>query len=243
MKKRLDVLLVERGLAPSRQRAQAFILAGNVLVNDRPVSKAGTRFEEEVAIRVKGPDHAFVSRGGLKLEGAIVEFRVPIEGRIAADLGASTGGFTDCLLQRGAAKVFAIDVGYGQLAWKIRQDERVVVMERTNARHLQRLEQAVNLVVGDLSFISLRLILPAIARIAVPGADCLLLVKPQFEAGREAVTKGGRVVDADLRAAAVKSVLDDACALGFEALGQMVSPIQGAKAGNIEHLVHIRTPS
>jgi len=243
MKKRLDVLLVERDLAPSRQRAQAFILAGKVLVNDRPVTKAGTRFEEDVPIRVKGPDHAFVSRGGLKLKGAIEEFDVPIKGRIAADLGASTGGFTDCLLQRGVAKVFAIDVGYGQLAWKIRQDQRVVVMERTNARHLESLEEPVDLVVGDLSFISLRLILPAIARIASPGADCLLLVKPQFEAGKDAIAKGGRVEDANVRAAAVQGVLSDAAALGFETLGHMRSPIQGAKAGNVEHLVHIRTPT
>ena len=243
MKKRLDVLLVERGLAPSRQRAQAFILAGNVLVNDRPVTKAGTRLDEEVLLRVKGPDHAFVSRGGLKLEGAIEGFGVPIEGRVAADLGASTGGFTDCLLQRGASRVYAIDVGYGQLAWKIRQDERVVVMERTNARHLQSLEEPVDLVVGDLSFISLRLILPAIARIATPRADCLLLVKPQFEAGKDAIAKGGRVEDAEVRAAAVQGVMEDADNLGFETLGHMLSPIQGAKAGNVEHLVHIRTPT
>ena len=155
MKKRLDVLLVERGLAPSRQRAQAYILAGKVLVEDRPATKAGTRFSEDVEIRVKSPDHTYVSRGGLKLEGAIKSFNVPISGRIAADLGASTGGFTDCLLQQGAARVYAIDVGYGQLAWKIRQDERVVVMERTNARHLQNLEEPVDLVVGDLKSRSL----------------------------------------------------------------------------------------
>lgn len=242
MKKRLDVLLVERGLVSSRQRAQAYILAGKVLVEDRPATKSGTRFEETVAIRVKEPDHNFVSRGGLKIQGAITEFQVDVSGRIAADLGASTGGFTDCLLQQNVAKVYAIDVGYGQLAWKIRQDERVIVMERTNARHLTELPEPVNLVVGDLSFISLRLILPAISRIAAPEADCLLLVKPQFEAGREAIAKGGVVVDASIRAAAVTKVLEDAQALGFESLGQMVSPIKGAKAGNTEHLIHIRTP-
>jgi 23S rRNA (cytidine1920-2'-O)/16S rRNA (cytidine1409-2'-O)-methyltransferase len=242
MKKRLDVLLMERGLAPSRQRAQAYILAGKVLVNDRPATKSGVRFEESVAIRVKAPDHDFVSRGGLKIQGAIDGFGVAVTDRIAADLGASTGGFTDCLLQRGVGRVYAIDVGYGQLAWKIRQDDRVVVMERTNARHLTALPESVDLVVGDLSFISLRLILPAIARIAVPGADCLLLVKPQFEAGRDAIAKGGVVADAAIREAAVAKVLDDAQGLGFGCLGQMVSPIQGAKAGNIEHLIHIRTP-
>lgn len=241
MKKRLDVLLVERGLAPSRQRAQAYILAGKVLVDDRPATKAGTRFDEEVAIRVKSPDHDFVSRGGLKLQGAIEAFQVPISGRIAADLGASTGGFTDCLLQHGAARVFAVDVGYGQLAWKIRQDDRVVVMERTNARHLQSLEEEVDLIVGDLSFISLRLILPAIARIAASNADCLLLVKPQFEVGREALAKGGVVTEAHEREAAVRQVLQDAEKLGFQALGHIESPIQGAKAGNIEYLVHLRT--
>lgn len=241
MKKRLDVLLVERGLAPSRQRAQAYILAGKVLVDDRPATKAGTRFSEEVVIRVRSPDHNFVSRGGLKLQGAIQAFDVPISDRVAADLGASTGGFTDCLLQHGAARVYAIDVGYGQLAWKIRQDDRVVVMERTNARHLQSLEEAVDLVVGDLSFISLRLILPAIARIAAPQADCLLLVKPQFEVGREALAKGGVVTEAHQREAAVQQVLKDAEALGFEALGHIESPIQGAKSGNIEYLVHLRT--
>ena len=241
MKKRLDVLLVERGLAPSRQRAQAYILAGKVLVDDRPSTKAGTRFQEDVVIRVKSPDHEFVSRGGIKLQGAIEAFKVSISGRIAADLGASTGGFTDCLLQYNAAKVYAIDVGYGQLAWKIRQDERVVVMERTNARHLQSLEEPVDLVVGDLSFISLRLILPAIARIALPNSDCLLLVKPQFEVGREAIAKGGVVSEASEREAAVQQVLNDAEALGFEALGHIESPIQGAKSGNIEYLVHLRT--
>lgn len=241
MKKRLDVLLVDRGLAPSRQRAQAYILAGKVLVDDRPATKAGTRFNDDVAIRVKSPDHDFVSRGGLKLQGAIAAFDVSISGRIAADLGASTGGFTDCLLQHGATRVYAIDVGYGQLAWKIRQDERVVVMERTNARHLQTLEEKVDLIVGDLSFISLRLILPAIARIGTAKADCLLLVKPQFEVGREALAKGGLVTEEKDREAAVRQVLEDAEALGFEALGHVESPIQGAKSGNIEYLVHLRT--
>jgi 23S rRNA (cytidine1920-2'-O)/16S rRNA (cytidine1409-2'-O)-methyltransferase len=242
MKKRLDVLLVERGLVSSRQRAQAYILAGKVLVEDRPATKSGLRFEETVTIRVKEPDHKFVSRGGLKIQGAIEGFQVDVSNRIAADLGASTGGFTDCLLQQNVARVYAIDVGYGQLAWKIRQDDRVIVMERTNARHLTELPEPVDLVVGDLSFISLRLILPAIARIALPESDCLLLVKPQFEAGREAIAKGGVVVDSSVREAAVARVLEDAHALGFKSLGQMLSPIKGAKAGNIEHLIHIRTP-
>ena len=242
MKKRLDVLLVERGLAPSRQRAQAFILGGLVLVNDRPSTKAGTRFEEDIPIRLKGPDHPFVSRGGLKLQAAISAFNPPIDGVIAADLGASTGGFTDCLLQHGVAKVYAIDVGYGQLAWKIRQDKRVVVMERTNARHLSHLEEPVDLVVGDLSFISLSLVLPAISNIAKKSADCLLLVKPQFEVGRDSIAKGGLVQDEAARQEAVEKVLGDARSKGFEALGHIQSPIVGAKSGNIEYLVHLRTP-
>ena len=243
MKKRLDVLLVERGLAPSRQRAQAFILGGLVLVNDRPSTKAGTRFDEDIPIRLKGPDHPFVSRGGLKLKAAIEAFNPTIKGAIAADLGASTGGFTDCLLQHGAGKVYAIDVGYGQLAWKVRQDDRVVVMERTNARHLETLEDPIDLVVGDLSFISLSLILPAIAKISQKSADCLLLVKPQFEVGREAIAKGGLVHDEAARQEAVQKVLLDAQRKGFETLGHIESPIVGAKSGNIEYLVHLRTPS
>jgi 23S rRNA (cytidine1920-2'-O)/16S rRNA (cytidine1409-2'-O)-methyltransferase len=239
---RLDVLLVERGLVDSRQKAQGLILSGKVLVNDTPVTKAGTRLKPDVAIRIKGAPLPFVSRGGLKLQAALDAFGVSVDDRVCADLGASTGGFTDCLLQRGAAKVHAVDVGYGQLAWSLRQDPRVQVWERTNARHLDTLGEPIELLVGDLSFISLRKILPAVARLAAPGADCVLLVKPQFEVGREGLAKGGLVRDVGLRDAAVAAVLDDAVAAGFDAKGQIESPITGAKSGNVEFLVWLVAP-
>ncbi|MCB9742048.1 MAG: TlyA family RNA methyltransferase [Alphaproteobacteria bacterium] len=242
-KERADVLLVKAGLAPSRQRAQALIMAGKVLADDQPVQKAGARLPVDAALRLKGEDIPFVSRGGLKLDAALEAFAVPVAGRSCADLGASTGGFTDCLLQRGAAKVYAIDVGYGQLAWKLRQDPRVVVMERTNARHLESLPEPVSLLVGDLSFISLKLILPTIVRLTAPGADCVLLVKPQFEVGREGLGSGGRVKDEELRARAIAEVLDAAREAGFEALGDVPSPVAGAKAGNVEHLVWLQRAS
>ncbi len=241
-KERIDKLLVDRGLAPSRQRAQALLMAGLVLVDDQPVSKAGARVPLDAELRLKGEDHGYVSRGGVKLAGALDAFGVDPEGLVCADLGASTGGFTDCLLQRGAAKVYAVDVGYGQLAWKLRQDPRVVVLERTNVRHLEGLPEPAALVVGDLSFISLKLVLPAIARLCAPGAQLVLLVKPQFEVGREQVGRRGLVRDADARAAAVRAVLEEATAQGFEALGDVESPIKGQKSGNTEHLVWLRSP-
>lgn len=239
---RADLLLVERGLAQSRPRAQALIGAGQVYSGDRRVEKAGEKLSLDAPLAVRGGDIPYVSRGGLKLEAALDRFGVSPAGRVCADLGASTGGFTDCLLQRGAARVHAIDVGYGQLAWKLRQDPRVVVHERTNARTIEDLGERVSLVVGDLSFISLRLVLPAIARISLPGADCVLLVKPQFEVGREGVSRGGLVRDEALRQSAVAEVHDAAIAAGFAALGQMESPIVGAKAGNVEHLIHLTAP-
>ena len=242
-KERIDKLLVERELAPSRQRAQALLMAGLVLVDDQPVSKAGARVSVDAAIRLRGKDHGFASRGGLKLQGALDRFAIDPTGRICADLGASTGGFTDCLLQRGAAKVYAVDVGYGQLAWKLRQDPRVVVMERTNVRHMTGLPEPIELVVGDLSFISLKLVLPAIATLCAPSAELVLLVKPQFEVGRSSVGKGGLVTDPVARAAAVQRVLADAEAAGFSARGDLVSPITGAKAGNVEYLIWLSSPA
>ncbi|HND29875.1 MAG TPA: TlyA family RNA methyltransferase, partial [Myxococcota bacterium] len=179
-----------------------------------------------------------VSRGGLKLEAALDRFAVDPNGRVCADLGASTGGFTDCLLQRGAARVYAVDVGYGQLAWKLRQDARVVVMERTNARHLESLPEPIALLVGDLSFISLTLILPAIARL-LPSGEAVLLVKPQFEVGPRGIGKGGRVEE-EYRPLALEKVRREAEEQGFEVLGSMDSPVPGAKAGNIEALLHLR---
>lgn len=235
---RLDVELVRRGLVETRSRAQALIGAGEVLVAGARCDKAGTRVPPEVDIRVVEPA-PYVSRGGQKLAAALDAFSVLPTGRVAADLGASTGGFTDCLLQRGAARVYAIDVGYGQLAWSLRSDPRVVVMERTNARHLESLPEVPSLVVGDLSFISLALILPAIHRIAAPEADIVLLVKPQFEVGRADVGKGGRVTDAEARARAIAGVVEVARSLGFRLVSDMPSPILGAKSGNIEHLVHL----
>ena len=217
-------------------------MAGLVLVEDLPVTKAGAQVRADAAVRVRGPDHPYVSRGGLKIEAALDTFSVDPAGRTCADLGASTGGFTDCLLQRDAARVYAIDVGYGQLAWRLRQDPRVVPLERTNVRHLDGLPEPISLVVGDLSFISLKLVLPAIARLAAPGADCLLLVKPQFEVGRGGVSRGGVVRDASARRAAIEGVLADAADQGFEPRGDRPSPITGAKSGNIEHLIWLHAP-
>ncbi len=241
-RERIDRLLVTRGLAPSRQRAQALLMAGLVLVDDRPVTKAGTRVATDAAIRLRGRDHGYVSRGGVKLAAALDAFAIDPSGRICADLGASTGGFTDCLLQRGAARVYAVDVGYGQLAWKLRQDPRVVVLERTNVRHLEGLPEPIELIVGDLSFISITRVLPAIAALCAPGAELVLLVKPQFEVGRGRLSKGGVVRDPALREAAVAAVLADAEAAGFAPLGELESPITGAKSGNIEYLIWLVAP-
>jgi len=218
-------------------------MAGKVLVDEHPVTKAGTRLPVGVALRIKGAQLRYVSRGGLKLEAALENFGVDPTGRVCADLGASTGGFTDCLLQRGAARVYAVDVGYGQLAWKLRQDERVEVLERTNARTLQSLPERAELVVGDLSFISLAKVLPTVARIACPSADCVLLVKPQFELGPDRVEKGGRVTSSEARDEACHKVQSRAQELGFEALGLMESPLRGAKSGNMEFLAWLRAPT
>lgn len=234
---RLDVELVRRGLAESRVRAQQLIAAGQVLVAEVVVDKAGQKVREGEAIRVRGETLRYVSRGGLKLDAAFDSWPVQVQGRVCADLGASTGGFTDCLLQRGAAKVYAVDVGYGQLAWKVRTDPRVVVMERVNARHLDTLPEPVSLLVGDLSFISLRLILPAVARLLAPGGEAVLLVKPQFEVGPERVGRGGAVRDACARSEAVAGVCAAAEAAGFGVRGERESPILGLKSGNVEFLV------
>ncbi len=240
-RQRIDQLLVERDLAPSRQKAQALIRCGQVRVDGVVVDKPGTSVPVEAELAVaEGP--RFVSRGGEKLDAAMDAFSVSAEGLICADLGASTGGFTDCLLQRGAARVYAVDVGYGQLDWRLRQDDRVVVMERTNARHLESLPEAVALVVGDLSFISLDRILPAALRIAAPGAQAVVLVKPQFEVGRGKVGKGGVVRDPVARQQAVDRVAEVARDLGCTVRGSMESPIRGARKGNVEYLLHLQLP-
>ena len=231
--------LVAAALAPTRQKAQALIRAGQVRVNDILVDKPGTRVPKDAKIHVKG-SLTYVSRGGLKLEAGLKAFAIKPAGRIAADLGASTGGFTDCLLQNGASKVFAVDVGYGQLAWSLRQDDRVIVMERTNARHLERLPERPSLVVADLSFISCTKILPAVRRIATPDAECLFLLKPQFEAGKDKVSKGGVIRDEQVRNDTIEAVLALCETAGFTVLGHFPSPIPGRKKGNIEEVVHMR---
>ncbi|HJL00646.1 MAG TPA: TlyA family RNA methyltransferase [Polyangiaceae bacterium LLY-WYZ-15_(1-7)] len=241
-KVRADVLLHERGLAPSRSRAQALILAGKVYVGEQRVEKAGERLASDVELVVRGTDNPYVSRGGLKLQGALDAFALDPAGLVAADFGASTGGFTDCLLQRGAAKVYAIDVGYGQLHPKLRNDARVVVMERTNARHLKAgdLPDPIDLVVIDASFISLRKLLPAAVALLRPGGEVVAMVKPQFEVGRREVSKTSGVVrDPALRAKAIDAVAAEAAALGLEEVARADAPIKGPK-GNHEAFLRLR---
>jgi 23S rRNA (cytidine1920-2'-O)/16S rRNA (cytidine1409-2'-O)-methyltransferase len=238
-KQRLDVLVHERGLALTRSKAQALIMAGEVLVDGQIVDKPGMKVEVDTLITVKDRP-PYVSRGGDKLAGALADFGLDVSGRIAADVGASTGGFTDCLLQNGVAKVYAIDVGYGQLAHKIRIDGRVIVMERTNARHLDALAEPVNLVVVDASFISLKLLLPAIQKWLMPQADIVALIKPQFEAGKSDVGKGGVVKDSDIHARVIYDIAAFALSLGFTIAGLTMSPIKGAKEGNTEFLIWLQ---
>jgi 23S rRNA (cytidine1920-2'-O)/16S rRNA (cytidine1409-2'-O)-methyltransferase len=245
-KQRVDVLLHERGLAASRTQAQALVMAGAVVVGEARVDKPGQLVDPDLPLRVKedAAPQRYVSRGALKLERALEAFPVDPRGKVCADLGASTGGFTDLLLQRGAAKVFAVDVGYGQLHPRLRADPRVVVRERENARFLDAggLGEQVDLVTGDLSFISLRLVLPAVKAILRPGGDALLLVKPQFEVGKGEVGKGGVVRDETKRREALETVKVAARALGFEVLGEAESPIEGP-AGNREWLLGLRAPA
>ncbi len=239
-RERIDLLLVERGLAESRAQAQALVLAGAVVAGDRRVDKPGQLVDPALPLRVKedAAPRKYVSRGALKLERALAELPVDPAGKVCADLGASTGGFTDLLLQRGAARVHAVDVGYGQLHDRIRNDPRVVVRERENARHLTAasLGETVELVTADLSFISLRLVLPAVKAILKPGGRAVLLVKPQFEVGRGEVGKGGVVRDDGARRAALEGIEAAARALGFEVLGHAESPVPGP-AGNREWLL------
>jgi 23S rRNA (cytidine1920-2'-O)/16S rRNA (cytidine1409-2'-O)-methyltransferase len=242
-KTRVDVLLEQRGLAPTRQKAQALILAGVVFSGDRRVDKAGEKIDDEAELSVKGEDHPFVSRGGVKLTGALDAFAFDPAGHVAADFGASTGGFTDCLLQRGATRVYAIDVGYGQLHHKLREDPRVVVMERVNARHLVAgaLPEPVSLVVIDASFIGLEKLLPAAHALLREGGDVLAMVKPQFQVGRDQLGKGGVVRDPALRAAAVEAVARAAHALGFEERGRVDAPIKGPKGNQEAFLWLVKT--
>lgn len=241
---RIDRLLVERGLAPSRTRAQALIMSGKVVVQDHRVDKAGVMVALDAQVRVSGHDHPYVSRGGLKLQSALDAFdTLEVKDKIAMDIGASTGGFTDCLLQRGVGKVHAVDVGYGQLAWKLTQDPKVVVWDRQNIRDLspETLGEGVDLAVADCSFISLTKILEPTRALLNPGADLVVLVKPQFEVGKERVGKGGIVRDPKLRQAAVDAVIEHAKELGFTAKGQVASAITG-KEGNQEYLLWLHWP-
>jgi 23S rRNA (cytidine1920-2'-O)/16S rRNA (cytidine1409-2'-O)-methyltransferase len=233
-KQRLDILMVERSLAESREKAQALIMAGEVLVGDKMIDKPGTKINTNAEITVKSKPR-FVSRGGDKLAGALAAFPIDVNGRVCADVGASTGGFTDCLLQNGAAKIYAIDVGYGQIDYRLRRDARVVVIERTNARYLEQLAEPVSLVVMDASFISLRLLLPVIKKWLTPHADVIPLIKPQFEAGQQDVGKGGVVKDPRVHARVLEEVLVAAQAEGFAIKGLIKSPLKGP-AGNVEFL-------
>ncbi|HVZ75356.1 MAG TPA: TlyA family RNA methyltransferase [Polyangia bacterium] len=241
---RADLALVEQGLAPSREKARALILAGEVLAGDRPVEKAGDLVDEGAELRLRSAPMPYVSRGGLKLAHALDAFGVDPRGLTALDVGASTGGFTDCLLQRGAAHVTCVDVGHGQLDWKIASDARVRVLDRVNIRLAppDLLPARVDLVVIDVSFISLKLVLPALIVFAKPGAPVVALVKPQFEVGREKIGKGGIVRDEAARARALDEVRAAAVELGYEARGDTVSPITGGK-GNVEFLLHLRAPA
>lgn len=240
-KERLDVLLVEHGLAPSRERARALILAGQVTVDGRVVSKAGTAVARASQIELIAPDHPYVGRGGIKLAHALDAFGIDVPGRRALDIGASTGGFTDVLLQRGARDVVALDVGHGQLDWKLRQDPRVIVKEGINARALSAADvpHAVDLVTMDVSFISLHLIFPALARLLEHDADVVALVKPQFEAGRDEVGKGGVITDPAIHEAVLQRVTEDARAAGFRRIAMTPSPITGA-TGNREFFLHLK---
>jgi 23S rRNA (cytidine1920-2'-O)/16S rRNA (cytidine1409-2'-O)-methyltransferase len=236
---RLDLLLVERGLADSRAKAQALILAGKILVDEQKENKCGALVEPEAVLRLLGAPAKYVSRGGLKLEGALSHFRIDPGNKICLDVGASTGGFTDCLLQHGAAKIFAIDAGTNQLDWKLRHDPRVVVMENTNARFLtiDRIGATADLATFDVSFISVTLILPVMRPLLVSRADLLVLVKPQFEVGKGQVGKGGVVRDPGLHQAAIARVSDKLLELGFSDMLSMESPLLGAE-GNREFFIH-----
>ncbi|WP_294547427.1 TlyA family RNA methyltransferase [uncultured Pseudoflavonifractor sp.] len=236
-KKRLDVLLCERGLMESRQKAQAVIMAGQVYVAGQKVDKAGAQIEESAEIEVRGKTLSYVSRGGLKLEKAMQTFPIVLTGAICGDIGASTGGFTDCMLQNGAAKVYAVDVGYGQLAWSLRSDERVICMERTNARYLthEQIPDELDFASIDVSFISLRLILPAVRGLLKPDGHVVCLVKPQFEAGKEKVGKKGVVRDPKVHLEVLEQFLINARDAGFAIKDMTYSPVRGPE-GNIEYL-------
>lgn len=240
MKKRIDVLLFERGLAPSREKARTLIMAGSVYVNNQKFDKPGDTVSDDAEIEVRGSTLKYVSRGGLKLEKAMQLFPIDLNGKICMDIGASTGGFTDCMLQNGAQKVYSVDVGYGQLAWQLRQDPRVVNLERTNARYLTReqVPEEIDFFSVDVSFISLRIILPAVRPLLRDGGQAVCLIKPQFEAGREKVGKKGVVRDRAVHDEVVETICRFAVENGYSVLGLTFSPVKGPE-GNIEYLAYL----
>lgn len=240
-KTRLDVALVERGLCTGRDRAKGIIMAGQVYVNNQKADKPGMTISPEDQIEVRGDQLAYVSRGGLKLEKAMKEFGLRLDGCICADIGASTGGFTDCMLQNGATKVYAIDVGYGQLAWKLRCDERVINLERINIRHVTEKEvpELLDFASVDVSFISLKLVLPVLYRLLKEGGEAVCLIKPQFEAGRELVGKKGVVREESTHVMVVENALSFAKDNGFTPIHLTFSPVKGPE-GNIEYLMHLK---
>ena len=241
MKERLDVLLVNRNLAESREKAKAIIMSGIVYVDGQKEDKAGTMFEDTVSVEVRGHTLAYVSRGGLKLEKAMTHFGVTLNGKICMDVGASTGGFTDCMLQNGAVKVYSVDVGHGQLAWKLRNDERVVCMEKTNIRYVtpEDIPDRIQFASIDVSFISLTKVLGPVKELLTEDGQIVCLIKPQFEAGREKVGKKGVVREKSTHLAVIESVIDFAKSIGFGILNLEFSPIKGPE-GNIEYLLYLQ---
>ncbi len=241
MKKRLDILVYEKGFTDSREKAKAIIMAGQVYVDNQKADKCGTSYDENADIEVRGCVQKYVSRGGLKLEKAINNFDFSLKDKITMDIGASTGGFTDCMLQNGAKKVYSIDVGYGQLAWQLRNDDRVVNLERTNMRKVTReqVPDEIDFFSVDVSFISLKLILPVARQLMADEAQAVCLIKPQFEAGREKVGKKGVVRDPAVHIEVVRNIFDFCLENGFDVLNLDFSPIKGPE-GNIEYLIHIR---
>ena len=241
MKERLDVLMVKRNLAESREKAKAILMSGIVYVDGQKEDKAGTFFEDTAVIEVRGHTLAYVSRGGLKLEKAMNRFHLDLKDKVCMDVGASTGGFTDCMLQNGAARVYAVDVGHGQLAWKLRNDPRVVCMEKTNIRYVTReqVPEPIQFASADVSFISLTKVLGPVKALLADGAEMVCLIKPQFEAGREKVGKKGVVREKSTHLEVIRMVMDYAWFLGFDLLHLDYSPIKGPE-GNIEYLLHIK---
>ena len=241
MKERLDVLVVKQGLAESREKAKAMIMSGDIFINGQREDKAGSMFLEDVVVELRGKPMKYVSRGGLKLEKALLEFDLSLENKICMDIGASTGGFTDCMLQNGAIKVYAVDVGYGQFAWKLRQDERVVCMEKTNIRYvtIDQIGEPLDFASVDVSFISLTKVLPATNLLMNEGGELICLIKPQFEAGRDKVGKKGVVREPETHLEVIQKIIDFSIENGFSVRNLSFSPIKGPE-GNIEYLIHLK---